>query len=95
MATELITFKMDDKLLKEVDRTVKESGFHNRTEFIRNALREKVDEAKMKEAMKKFSYIKGSIKKNITEEQYERAREKAFHDLNKSSGEEVFRRIGL
>ena len=95
MATELVTFKMDSKFLKEVDKTVKESGFQNRTEFIRASLRKGIDEIKLREAMKKIAHLKGASKKKITEEEYERAREKAFEDLDKSSGEEVFRRVGL
>ena len=46
MATELVTFKMEHNFLEEVDKTVKTAGFQNRTEFIRNALREKIEASK-------------------------------------------------
>ncbi|HLC99051.1 MAG TPA: ribbon-helix-helix domain-containing protein [Candidatus Nanoarchaeia archaeon] len=95
MATELVTFKMDDKLLKEVDRTAKQAGFHNRTEFIRAALRKQIDETKIREAMKKIAHIRGASKRKTTEEEYERARTFEFYEKNKGSGEEIFRRLGL
>ena len=50
MVTEMITLKLEKGFLKEVDKTVKERGFHNRTEFIRNALRENMNEARKNEA---------------------------------------------
>lgn len=95
MATELVTFKMDSKLLKEVDQTAKEAGFHNRTEFIRAALRKGVDEIKLKEAMKRIAHLKGASKTKTTDKEYEYARSWEFHEKNKESGEEIFRRMGF
>lgn len=83
MTTELVTFKMEHKFLEEVDRTAKFSGFQTRTEFIREALREKVEEAKLKEAMMQIAHLKGAAKKKTTEKEYEAAREKAFEEISK------------
>jgi len=83
MATELVTFKMDAKFLKEVDESVKKSNFENRTEFIRAALREKVDEIELKETMQRLSYLKGASKKKTSDEEYERNREMAFEEISK------------
>lgn len=66
MATEMITVKMDDKFLEDIDTIVKKEGYQNRTEFIRNALREKVDETKLREAMINIAHLKGSAKKKTT-----------------------------
>ncbi len=41
MTTEMITVKMENKFLEDIDSIVKREGYQNRTEFIRNALREK------------------------------------------------------
>lgn len=81
MATELITFKMEHKFLEEVDSTAKEAGFQNRTEFIRNALREKVDDVKLKKAMLEIAHLKGAAKKKTTEAEYERIREQVFKEF--------------
>lgn len=93
MATELVTFKMDSRLLKEVDQTAKQAGFHNRTEFIRASLRKGIDEVKLKEAMKKIAHLKGASKTKVTEEEYERVRAEIPPD--DELGEKVFRRVGL
>ncbi len=84
MATELVTFKMEHNFLEEVDKTVKTAGFQNRTEFIRNALREKVEEIKLKEAMMQIAYLKGISKKKTSEKEYEKIRKRAFEELSKN-----------
>ena len=66
MATEMITVKMEDKFLKEVDSVVKKEGYQNRTEFIRNALREKIEQVKLKEAMIEIAHLKGASKKRTS-----------------------------
>jgi len=83
MVTEMITVKMEDKFLREIDSVVKKEGYQNRTEFIRNALREKIEEVKLKEAMIKIAHLKGASKKRTTEKGYEDVRKRAFEELSK------------
>jgi metal-responsive CopG/Arc/MetJ family transcriptional regulator len=83
MSIELVTFKLDDKFLREVDAVVKKSGFSNRTDFIRDALREKVSEIKLKEAMIEIGRLKGKSKKKTTDEMLERIREEVFREFEK------------
>ena len=85
MTTEMITVKLEDRFLKEIDSIVSVSGYQNRTEFIRNALREKVEEAKLKEAMLEIAHLKGASKKKTSEETLEKLRIKAFEELDKKS----------
>jgi metal-responsive CopG/Arc/MetJ family transcriptional regulator len=68
MATELVTFKMEHDFLEEVDKTAESAGFQNRTEFIRNALKEKVEEIKLKQAMIALSKLKGKAPRKTTDE---------------------------
>ena len=82
MTTELVTFKMKHDFLDEVDKTAKSAGFQNRTEFIRNALREKVDEAKLKQVMMEIAHLKGASKKKTSDEEYEKIREMAFEEIS-------------
>ena len=42
MANKLITLRLGDKLLKEIDSALKHSSFENRTDFIRAAVREMI-----------------------------------------------------
>ncbi len=81
MATEMITLKLDNKFLKEVDETVKQNGFQSRTEFIRNALREQIDKIKLKKAMMEIAHLKGMSKKRVTPEEYERVRNTIIDEL--------------
>ena len=84
MTTEMITVKLDDTFLKQIDKVVETQGYQNRTEFIRNALREKVEEAKLKQAMMEIAHLKGASKKKTTDEELEKIREKVFDDLYKT-----------
>ena len=83
MTTEMITLKLDDMFLKEIDSIVEKQGYHNRTEFIRNALREKVEETKLKEAMIEIAHLKGASKKKTSDEQLEKVRQKVFEELDR------------
>lgn len=83
MVTEMITVKLDDTFLKQIDKVVEAQGYQNRTEFIRNALREKVEEAKLKQAMLEIAHLKGASKKKTSDEELERIREKVFDEFDK------------
>ena len=83
MATEMITIKMDDRFLGDVDSVVQKEGYQNRTEFIRNALREKVEESKLREAMASIAHLKGAAKKKTSDEEFEKIRKRAFEEISK------------
>ena len=83
MTTEMISMKLDERFLKEVDRVVKEENYQNRTEFIRSALREKVDDVKLKKAMAEIAHLRGAAGKKTSEEEYERIREEVFDEFDK------------
>ena len=83
MATELVTFKMEHDFLVDVDKTVKSAGFQNRTEFIRNALREKVEEVKLKQAMMTLSKLRGKASRKTSNEERAKIREKVFQEFEK------------
>ena len=83
MATELVTFKMEHDFLEDVDKTAKSAGFQNRTEFIRNALREKVEEVKLKQAMITLSKLRGKAPRKTTDEERAKIRERVFAEFEK------------
>jgi len=85
MVTDMITVKLEDVFLNDIDNIVKNEGYQNRTEFIRNALREKIEEIKLRKAMLELAHFKGSTKKKkkTTEESYEKIRAKAFEEISK------------
>jgi len=78
----LITLKLEKNLLMQIDDITSVFGFSSRTEFIRNALRDKVEEYKLKQALIKLGKSKGAMKgRGFTDEEYEIAREKAFEEI--------------
>ena len=83
MVTEMITLKLENSFLNNIDSIVRKEGYQSRTEFIRNALREKVESSKLKEAMVELSKLKGASKKKTTDEELELIREKAFEEIDK------------
>ena len=43
---EAVCVKMDENLLKNMDKTMKENNYTTRTEFIRESIRDKIKELK-------------------------------------------------
>jgi len=86
MAVELVTFKLEKDFINEIDSISKKSGFSSRTDFIRNALREKVDDIKLKESLIRLGRLKGKSKKTTSDEEIHEIREKALNDLIKKKG---------
>ncbi len=83
MGTEMITVKLDNVFLGDIDTIVKKEGYQNRTEFIRNALREKMEEIKLRKAMMSIAHLKGAAKKKTTDAEYEKIRIRAFEEISK------------
>jgi len=78
----LITLKLEDSLLSQMDDVSSVFGFSSRTEFIRNALRDKVEEYHLKQAILTLEKNKGKMKgRGFTDEEYEKAREEAFEKI--------------
>ena len=54
---ETITIKMEDKLLNEIDQKLEFHRYSTRTEFIRDAIREKLSELEKDEILKNFIFF--------------------------------------
>jgi len=83
MTTEMITLKLDDKFLGDIDMVVKKDRYHNRTEFIREALRDKLEEARYKKCLAELAHLRGASTKKTSSKEYEEIRRKAFQELSK------------
>ena len=81
MVTEMISLKLENKFLDEIDIIVKKEGYQNRTEFIRNALREKVEEVKMKQAMVELSRYRGKAPRKTTDNERAKIRDQISNEL--------------
>ena len=54
--------KMEPELLKNIDNNLKKNNYSTRTEFIREAIRNKLTELEKEEVIKKLTAFKGSLK---------------------------------
>ena len=78
-----ITIKMEDRLLEELDQKLEEHRYSTRTEFIRDAIREKLSELEKEEVLKNLAQLKGSSKRRTSDDELHKAGEKAFELLEK------------
>ena len=69
---ETVTVKFQKDVLKKIDKTMKEHSYSTRTDFIREAIRDKLDDLDRDELIKEFLKFKASDKRlrEIREEAY-------------------------
>lgn len=72
---ETISFKLQENVLKKIDYLLKPLHFNNRTEFIREAVREKLNKIESEHFMRKIEPFKGSAKVHLNDEQLEKIRD--------------------
>ncbi len=87
----LISLKLEEKMLKEVDKQVRTGLYASRTDFIRDIIREKLElEIKRAEAIEYYEKFRGEGKRiwgrEPTKEEIEKAREEAHKKLRKKRG---------
>ena len=75
---EAISLKLEEGLLKEIDQKIIMYRYSTRTEFIRDAIREKLSELEKEKLLKAVAKLKGISKRKTTNEQLHDARERAF-----------------
>ncbi len=83
---ETVTFKLQETVLRKVDQVLKPLNFSNRTEFIREAVREKLNKIETEQFMRKLAKFKGAAIRKVSDEEFEKNREKAFIDLAEQFG---------
>lgn len=82
---ELISLKLENELLSEIDQKLVKYRYGTRTEFIRDAIREKLSDLEKEGLLKELTKIKGFSKHKTTNEQLHKAREAAFELLGKKA----------
>jgi len=81
-----ISLKIDESLLKEIDRSLKKYRYSTRTEFIRDSIRSKLTQAEKEEMYRHIESLRGISKRKTTDEERHIAGEKAFEDLERHFG---------
>ncbi len=69
----MINIRLEKNFLQDIDNLVKTQNYQSRTELIRESLREKIEEKKLIEAVKK---LRGSWKTKTSNEDYEKMKER-------------------
>lgn len=83
---EIITLKLDETMLHNMDTSLKKHNFSTRTEFIRDAIREKLEELNREELMDEFLKFKGKSKKHVSDKELKKIREDVFDQIAKEKG---------
>tara|TARA_Y100000310_G_C20645844_1_gene796522 strand:- start:794 stop:1060 length:267 start_codon:yes stop_codon:yes gene_type:complete len=76
-----VTVKFQEGVLKEVDKSIVQHNFNSRTEFIRGAVRERLDKLSKEDLMKEFLRFRGKAKKKTTYEENIKTKEIVSKEL--------------
>jgi metal-responsive CopG/Arc/MetJ family transcriptional regulator len=82
---ETITIKLDENMLGNIDKSLKKHNFSTRTEFIRDALREKLEGLSREELIEAALSIKMKRRKDAIGD-WDKVKEVAFENLAKERG---------
>ena len=92
---ETVTFKLQERIIKKIDRLLRPLNFSNRTEFIREAVRDKLNKIEKEIIIIELMKFKGISKKKTTKKEYEMIRRKAFAGSEKTDTSDIFRKLNL
>lgn len=79
---ETISLKMDREMLETIDSSLKRHNYSTRTEFIRAAIREKIQGMAREERIEAFLGMRGKAKKKTTYEDDRKVREIVSKELD-------------
>ena len=83
---ETISIRLESEFAKILSEVIKNNMYSTKTEFIREAIREKIKQIQREETIKRVEKLYGSSKRRTTDEDLHKAREKAFEQLEKKHG---------
>ncbi|MFA5797802.1 MAG: ribbon-helix-helix domain-containing protein [Candidatus Woesearchaeota archaeon] len=80
---DVISLKLDEGMLKQIDGIVKTHHYGTRTEFIRSSIREKMTQLEKDTLIKQIMSLKGSVKTTTSNKELRSIREKVSEELLK------------
>ena len=83
---ETITFKLQEDVVKKIDAILKPLHFNNRTEFIRESVREKLNSIEKDVVLQHLVAFKGAAKKKISDKDLHKIRSKISGEYAKKFG---------
>jgi metal-responsive CopG/Arc/MetJ family transcriptional regulator len=72
---ETVSVKFQEDVLKKIDANITHHNFNSRTEFIRDAIRDKLNELNKEELINEFLKFKGKSKKKTSYNQKTKSQE--------------------
>jgi len=78
---ETVTVKFQEDVLERIDTSIAEHNFNSRTEFIREAVRDKLTELSREDLVKEFLKFRGKAKKKTTNKHRQKIKERAGKEL--------------
>ena len=83
---ETVTFKLQEDVVKKIDAVLKPLHFSNRTEFIRESVREKLNSIEKDVVLQHLITFKGAAKKKISDKELHKIRNKVASEYSKKFG---------
>lgn len=80
---EAVSLKLEDKFLQDIEITMKKHRYTTKTEFIREAIRDKIRDLEKEELLLKAKNLYGASKRKTTDEELHKAGEKAFDEIDR------------
>ncbi|MCK5283877.1 MAG: ribbon-helix-helix protein, CopG family [Nanoarchaeota archaeon] len=78
---ETVSVKFQEDVLSRIDKSIAGHNFNSRTEFIREAVRDKLSELSKEDLIQEFLKFKGKAKKKTTYEENMKTKEEASKEL--------------
>lgn len=78
-----VSLKLEDEFLGDIEKVMKKHRYTTKTEFIREAIRDKIKDLEKEEALLRAKKLYGASKRRTTDEELYKAGEKAFQELDK------------
>ena len=80
---ESVSLKLEDGILKDIENIMKKHRYTTKTEFIREAIRDKIRDLEKEALLLKAKELYGASKRKTTDEDIHKAGEKAFRELER------------
>lgn len=80
---ENVCVRFEKSFIHDIEEVMKTNRYATKTEFIREAVRDKIKDLETKEALLRLKTVYGASKGRTTKEQMRKAKKKAFKELAK------------
>lgn len=81
---EAVSLKLEESFLKDIEKSMRAHRYTTKTEFIREAIRDKIRDLEKEEALLRLKKLYGASKRKTTDKELHEAGKKAFEELEKN-----------